>query len=276
MSDLEAWFKRVVVGLPPSAGDYPAIAAAAAVAELLRLPLVAAFADDRTLFDVAALSCVRELRPTGGGWHAIDAAQLAREIESAADTARRLCDAAVRRHRIEWRFDLARDSIARLIGSLADRGDIVAVIEPKNPADRITQQFSQFLDAAFKTHASLMMVPSRPVRSAGPIVAIAETADDQSIAVARKLATAAREKMFIVNASGGSNKTRATRQFSSEEGIALELASPVRLVDLAVQLPPLHERLLVVRRRLIHIDTDRVSFGDAPVLIIDNGPHAED
>jgi hypothetical protein len=84
-----------------------------------------------------------------------------------------------------------------VIGSAATPNDIIVVIEPRNPADRVAQQFTQLVDAAFETTAAaVMVVPSRIARTAGAIIAVAVDRDDPSIRSA--LAIAAAEEGMIV------------------------------------------------------------------------------
>ena len=84
--------------------------------------VVATFVQDVELVEVAALPCVRELRPLGGGWHPIEGPQLARQLERAAATARRLFHDAVRPIRIEASFNVARGSVGGCDGLLGGSG----------------------------------------------------------------------------------------------------------------------------------------------------------
>ncbi len=137
MKDRNA-FKRMVVGLPPSSRDYTGVATAAKLAELLGLGVRATFVEDATLLDAAGLPCVRELRSLEGGWRPIIVAQLTRELESAAAASRQLFAEATKACGIETSFNLARGSAADVISSLATADDIIAIVAPGNPAERVT------------------------------------------------------------------------------------------------------------------------------------------
>ena len=202
MSERSIAFKRMVLRLPQSPGDYAAVTVTAKLAELLRIDLVAALVEDATLIDIAGMPGVRELRLLEGGWRPMVAAELAREIEHMAGTARRLFAEAVRTCSIEAHLNLARGSPADVITSLAMAEDIIVIIEPRNPAERVTQQFTQLVDAAFRAAAAVMIVPSAIARTTGPIVAIALAPKESSIKAALGVAAAANERLIVVSLSG--------------------------------------------------------------------------
>jgi hypothetical protein len=127
-----AKFERMLVGLPHSAGDYAAVGATAKLAQLLGIRLVATLIQDVTLAELAALPCVREWRPLGGGWGPIEAQKLEREFERAAAAARQCFHEAVGPIRVEASFNVTRGSAADVIGSAATANDIIAVIEPRD------------------------------------------------------------------------------------------------------------------------------------------------
>ena len=89
MNETRVDFKRMLVRLPQNAGDYAAVGVMAQLADLMGASVVATFVQDAELVEMAALPCVRELRPFGGGWHPIEGPELLRQLELAAATARR-------------------------------------------------------------------------------------------------------------------------------------------------------------------------------------------
>ena len=120
MSERRVEFKRMVLGLPRSPRDYPAVAAAAQLPGLLRLGPPRHFCRGRgLLIDIAGLPCVRELRALEGGWRPMDISQLARELEHAAATARRLFAEAMRTCSIEAELSFLRGSAAGVVPSLS-------------------------------------------------------------------------------------------------------------------------------------------------------------
>jgi hypothetical protein len=196
-----AQFTRMLIGLPQSASDYAAVRAAAELAEALGINLSAAFIDDPTLLTLAQYQGVRELRAFGSGWRALDPAQMIRDLERAAVAAERLFTEAVKARRIETRFDIVHGEAAELFGSLAQAGDILAVVEPRSPTERITRQFTSLLGAALRTPAPVMLVPGHIVRTRGPIVAVAQAPDDPSIRTATAVADLTNEQLVVLNAS---------------------------------------------------------------------------
>ncbi len=190
-------FKRMVLGLPQSAEDYASVAFTAELAELLGLDLVGVFAVNEDLVDIAAISCVRELHPSGV-WHRLDAEQLQRGSNRAAADARRLFDQALRAVRLGGSFDLAKGQIGDAISSRSMPDDIVVVIEPKNPVERVTYQFQELLNAALRAPTATLLIPSHVVRRRGPIVAVATSEHDSSIRAALKMAEASHEKLLVL------------------------------------------------------------------------------
>jgi hypothetical protein len=80
-------FKRLVVGLEPSAPDR-AMRLAVELAELLDLDLLGLFLEDPGLRDLAAIPFVREFRSLGGGWRPIEIDQLTHDLEVARSAPR--------------------------------------------------------------------------------------------------------------------------------------------------------------------------------------------
>jgi hypothetical protein len=274
MMEHRAEFKRMVLRLPQSKEDYAAVALTAQLAELLGLDLVATFIEDTSLAAIAGLPCVREFRPFDGGWRPIETAQLAREIEQTIGIARRLFQEAVGTSRVEASFTLARGSMAEAVGSLATAGDIIVIIEPKHPAERVTQQFSRLVDAAFRAASAVMIVPHRILRTAGPIVAVASAQEDPSILAAIGIAAAAKEAVIIL----GMLDPRACSQISElaeAAGVQVKfvpvLLQPMDATALAAGLSHLNERLVVISRGIFD---DRVppkvaSVRGIPVLVVE-------
>jgi hypothetical protein len=188
----------MVLGLPHSAKDYSSVEITAELAELLGLDLVGVFTEDQGLIDVALLPCVREFRLSGDGWHRLDVEQLARSSSQAAAEARRLFGDAAKVRQVAARFHFIKGQIGEAIGLQSMPDDIIVVIEPKNPAERVTHQFKQFMDMALSTPTATLFVPSRITRRKGQVVAIAANGRDASIQVGLRVAEAARERLLVL------------------------------------------------------------------------------
>jgi hypothetical protein len=247
-------FRRMILGLPQSTGDYPSVGATVRLAELLQTQLLGMFAEDRSLMDLAALPFARELRPLGGGWQTIDIKQLASEFERNAATARRLFGELVRNCHVETSFRVERGTAADIIASVATAEDIVVVIEPTNPAERVTQQFVRLMESAFRASASVMIIPSRISRLSGPVVALASGPDDPSIEAATRIAGAAREKLIIVGPAERFAPKAAHSVAVEVSAERIEFVSTTALQDvprLAGELQNWNERLLVMTRGVL-------------------------
>jgi hypothetical protein len=271
-------FRRMVLGLPQSASDYATLRATAELAELLRLSLVATFVEDESLTQIAGLPFARELRLLGGGWHPIEMQKLAAEMERTAATARRLFADVVQHCSIETSFSLARGSPAAVIASLATSEDIIVVIEPKNPAERFTKQFTELVGAAFHANAAVMIIPNRVARSTGPVVAIAADPDDPSIPAALGIAAAAGERVIIAVRSDDFKPSSELSKLIDASGVKIEVVAIRRRAAnasmLAAELHNLRERLLVITRGTI-ADAEApalASLRSVPVVIVEPHP----
>lgn len=191
-------FRRMLLGLPHSAADYASVEFSARLANLLGLDLVGIFARDEGLLELALLPCVRELRASGDGWQPLDLKQLELSAHHAAASARRLFDDAAKGLRGSAQFASVKGQISEAIGSLSLAGDIIVVIEPRNPAERVTYQFRRFVNVALNTGGAVLLVPSRIVRRTGPVVAVASGEHDPSLEIAQRLAEAVREDLLVV------------------------------------------------------------------------------
>ena len=200
MSALGIGFKRMVLGLPHGPGHKTEVDVAADLAEFLNIELFAAFVADETLPALAEISGARELRALEQGWRAIDRAQITRDIDQAVGVARRRFAEGASSRGIKTGFNVIGGTQA--IASLVRADDIVAIIEPAHPGERITYQFNALLEAAFAVAGAVLLVPRRVVRTAGPIVTVASTFEDPCIRAALEIAAAFKERLIVVTATG--------------------------------------------------------------------------
>lgn len=252
MSGTAPQFKRIVLGLPHSSLDYAGVHAVAEFAELLRLGLLATFVEDAGLARLGGLPCVRELQPLGGGWRPIEATQLSHELEGAAEAARRLFADAVRSRRIDAEFSVARGP--DLLGGLLRADDIVGIIEPQHPAERITRQFTRLLDTALRATSAVMLVPGRLAWRGGPIVAIVAGPDDPSIAAGLVIAARAKERLVVVSATGrpiSSPQLDLAASAGTEIEHVIPAWAPVQARNVAAVAAGLRGRLLLVTRGVL-------------------------
>jgi hypothetical protein len=268
-------FKRLVLGLQPSAPDR-AMRLAVELADLLQVELLGLFLEDTSLRDLAGTPFARELRPLGGGWCAIDFDRLSQELELAARSSERLFTQAAKRLQTRCQFEVVRGPTAATIASVSHTGDIVMIVEPVSPAERVTQQFSWLTEAAFRSAAAVMFVPPHIVRSSGPIVAIAATPDDPSIHAAAAIAVAARQELVVVEASRSVADDPRIRKLAADAGLAIKhvTVDDLPLTDstfLDRAFRHLQERLVVVTRGVLADERAMLiaSSRCVPVLVIE-------
>lgn len=268
-------FKRLVLGLQPRAPDHT-MRLAVELAELLNLELLGVFLEDTSLQQLAGIPFAREFRPLGGGWHPIDVGQLSRDLEHAAQSAEKMFAEAAKRLPTQWRFEVARGPIAATMATVSRTTDIVMIGEPVGAAERVTQQFSWLIQAAFQSAAAVMIVPSRIARVQGPIVAIATTPDEPSIRVAANIAVAANEELVVIDVCDRAIDEAQIRALAPATELAIKRIrggwkTGADAASLAQALGPLHERLVVMTRGASDGQAASIIAADrrVPVLFIE-------
>jgi hypothetical protein len=191
-------FRRLVLGLQPDAADRSA-ELACELASLFDLDLLGLFLDDISLRRLAAMPAARVISALGA-WSPLAAALSPSFLEDAAESAeRRFVEASRRLER--RRFEIVRGGWAQALAKLSPTGDIVVITPPTAPADRAAEPFASLLKMVSGGAAAVLFAPPRLARSAGAIVAFAARQDDPSIQTARAIASAAGERLVIVDTS---------------------------------------------------------------------------
>jgi len=199
MNELRSPWKRLVIGLPPGLADRAGIDAAVQLAESLNIDLLATFIADASVLALAAMPGLRELRALEQEWQLLDPARLSRDIEQAIDFARRRFAESVSGRTIKTGFDVL--SGAEAIRSIVGPGDILAVIEPGHPAERIARQFTGLVEAAFEVAGAILFIPRRIAQKTGPIVTDALSSKHPEIRIALEIAAACKERLIVVDPS---------------------------------------------------------------------------
>jgi hypothetical protein len=275
-------FKRLVLGLQPGAHDRT-MQLAVDLADLLHLDLLGLFLEDTSLHDLASIPFSREFRPLGGGWQTIDLDRLSRDFElSASSIERKFIDAA-KRLPTGYQFEISRGPMAKTFSSVSQTGDIVMIVEPPNPVERASQQFSCLLEAAFQSAAAVMLVPRHIVRTKGPVAAIVTSPDDPSLHVAAAFALAAKEELVIIEADDRDAEDPGIRKLAADSGLAIKrvAAASIGLADpaaCALAFRQNQERLIVMTRGAF-ADGAASAIAAArrvPVLVVEPGGMAAD
>lgn len=271
MSNPGVRFKRMVVGLPQGLANQAAVDAAADLAEFLHIELLATFIADATLPTLAGLSGVRELRTLDQGWQAIDRAQITRDIDRAISVARVRFAESVRSRTVKTSFDVLTG--AEAIASLIRADDIVAIIEPSHPGERITRQFTGLLEAASEMAGAVLVVPRRIARATGPIVTVAYESEDAGIRAALEIAAAFKERLIVVTAAGMRPPLKVLAD-AEQLGVQIEhIAGSGPLADASslAGSARFRERLRVLSRSVLTDDAARLfsSLRGIPLLVIE-------
>jgi hypothetical protein len=267
-------FRRLVLGLQLGAPD-PAMRLAVELAELLDLDLLGLFLEDASLRDLAGIPFAREFRLLGGGWHSLDLDRLVHDLEVAARGMERTFTQAVASLSKRSRFEVMRGPVAEAIMSISNTGDIVMIVEPTSAADRVSGQFSWLVDAAFRSAAAVMLVPSRIIRTKGPIVAVAMAGDHPTIAAAAAIAVAAKETLIVIGPGRRDREDPRIAQLATKTGLTIQR---VIADDLSAEpaaclkaMGDLQERLVVMNRLPFDGATAFaiVTARQVPVLVIE-------
>jgi hypothetical protein len=214
-------FKRMLLRLPHSPSDYAAISSIAELASLLGADLIGTYVDDQDLRNLVGLPDVREFR--AGVWQSLSSNQFALDLASASREAERLFMQSAGPHRRSFRVANSARSAARE----ADDNDIIVVIEPKNPIERATRQFSELLEDVERSTSSILWVPSETRRFAGAVVVVASGPDDPCISAAVAIAASVREKLVFVPVASAMEPLDSALDLARNAGVATTLADAV-------------------------------------------------
>ena len=191
-------FRRLVLGLQPDAADRSA-ELACELASLFDLELLGLFLDDISLRRLVAMPAARAISALGAGWSPAAALSPSFLEDAAGSAERRFVEASRRLER--RRFEIVRGGWAQALAKLSPTADIVVITPPTAPADRAAEPFASLLAMASSGAAAVLFAPRRLARSAGAIVALAARQDDPSIQTARAIASAAGERIVVVDTS---------------------------------------------------------------------------
>ncbi|MCC6947377.1 MAG: hypothetical protein IT539_06355 [Bradyrhizobiaceae bacterium] len=266
-------FRRAVLGLHQSVLDRAMVDLAADFAQLLRLDMFGFFIEEPGVSGLAGLPFAREFRMLGREWRPLDVERIAREMELSALTARRLVTQAAAAHRISCSFEVVRARTEQAIASISQASDIVIIAEPKSAVDRIAGAFPGLAAAAFRSKASVLLLPRRVARAHGPIAALAAAPGDPAIDAALSIAAAARENAVIL-AEFDRASADATLPAAGLEFARLPAGMLANERYISSVLDRYRERLLVVTRGALGEGAEPLllslaSARGVPVLIVE-------
>lgn len=274
-------YRRLLLDLRPGGLDRATLRAAAELARLLDVEILGVFVEDQSVVGAAKLPFARELRLPARDWRPVDADRLAADLQAAAEQARLLLLREGEAAGISCRFVVQRGDPATTIANLCSFHDIVAVAEPEEAVERLTGTIGRVRDAALSSAATVLLLPSRPGRSAGPIVALIAAIDDPALAVAARLASASHEPLVVVFAADVTPALTAIRKAVRAVGLPAERVEVLALGSRTV--PSLLYALDARQGRLLVMSRNGTTLPDGvpaqlaeelgtPVLVIEPPP----
>ncbi len=272
MADAETPFKRIVISLPHNPQDYTAVSTTARLAKQLGVDLVGTLFEDASLPLLADLPEAREFRAMTS-WQPLSAEQLTTDFARLVAEAQRMFTEIIDQHQTGGNFRCARGSAAQAMLH-AHASDIVAVVDPRNPLERITRQFRELVDIIFDTAASVFIVPSAPAVTSGQLVVIGAHPGDPAIAVATAIAASTKEPLTIIPLEQPSPALIRTVERARQTGVRAAIAEPIHrgadLAALTLMSRNLKGKLLITNRQYI-AKTDRslsLQRAQIPLLLI--------
>ena len=256
MADTGKPFKRIIVGLPHNPRDYPAISTLARLAKQLGVDLIGTHFKDVDLIQLTALPSTREFR--ANGWQPLSAAQLTGDLERLSAEAQRMFSEIVQQHRASGSFQLAKGSATEILLQ-AGADDIVAIIDPANPLERITRQFKELVNIIFQTTASVLIAPSSPSIASGRIVATGSRIGDPAIAAAIDIAIAAKEPLTIIPLSRPDPTLARAVERARQSGVDTIVTEPMLH---GADLPSLATMSYNLSGKLLIADRERLASAD--------------
>lgn len=260
----------MVLELPHSVRDFRSVTLAVELAGRLELELVGIFAEDEALAGLAQLPFLREFRISEGDWGRVDSGQMMKSATRTAARARELFLEVVKPLGIGAKFALAKGQNGDVMGSRSESNDIIVVIEPRNPVERVTYQFRQLVGRALATSASALFVPSEVRRRKGPVAVIAAHERDPSLQAALAVARSAGESLVLFAPRDLDRKALEIAARHAEVAVDLRPLSPRRLetAEVLSLLATTHESFLVMSRGMDGVMTSEIAFRcGVPVLV---------
>lgn len=231
-------FRRLILELGHGAADPETIAEAAAFAQLMDAELHALFVEDETLLHASALPFAREISPLSYQWRKLEPLLLEAELKAAADRARAHLEAAANAIGIQRSFEVRRGDLTAHVTDICCASDIVVVSSLRRPGGGSARALRRMSDTACRSVASVLFLPPVIGRKRGSIVAVAGSATDGGLALARGIAIQTREPLLVLTPAGS--------VMASEPNIRTLRGTATQ--DMIAALGDVNERLIVLTR----------------------------
>lgn len=185
MTEGEAAFRRIVVGLDASPASLDALAAAAALAGRLGADLAGLFVEDEDLIRLAGLPFAGVVRVPSGVREGIDRPQAEAELRALAARAREALERAASAQRVACTFRVARGRVVAEVLASADAPDLLVLGAGGHRRSGAARLGDTARAAADRARSSVLVL-RRGGRLGKPVVAV----DDGTPGAARALAVA--------------------------------------------------------------------------------------
>ncbi len=253
--------RRLIVELCHGGADARTLRAVAEFASLLELDLHGLFIEDEALLALAELPFAREIRLPTHEWQKLETGQIAAELHSAAEHARRLLHEAAATLDVPNAFEVVRGDPAETMAAFASGSDVIVIAEPAAPGGRLAPGVFRVHAAAHGSAASLLLLPSGFTPRRGPVVALLTDADDPSLVPAARAAVNTRERLLVLLPEGELAMADSVGRRAVALGVPRQHVATRTLAGLHAE-DMLHA-LGHVRERLVVLTHDASAAGDA-------------
>lgn len=248
MSDAPA--RRLLLDLGHLGADGGALRAATEFGALLELDMIGIYVEDEALIHLGGAGFAREFRLPGQGWNPLDAGRILNELAGIAEHARRRLEQEVAALGRPARFERLRGDPGEAIASRTGPLDILAT-GFAGAMDLACRSLRRAQEAAWRSEASVLLLPHGVARRRGPVVLVATSGSAAGLDAAIAVAAAARERLLLLAPRGLSTEAAAaaaTRHGISAEAIERREISEASRAGIDAALGRTAERLIVLPR----------------------------
>jgi nucleotide-binding universal stress UspA family protein len=254
--------ERVVIQLDPGSETRDAVDTAARLAALARAPLRGIFIEDKDLLSLATLPFACQVT-LGAGREPLTVEHVERQLQVAAERARRDLATATERHGVGWSFEIVREPLDRALSGTSERDLVVAaaLTRPVAGQFRLECRWWASISAA---PGPLFLVRHAWETSGGVVILLG----DQSDGSARLLEAAARiakarnanpTVLSAVDAEGAEDIEAWAADHLARHSVPLQIERvPTEAAALHRRMLELDCRLLAVEARFVENRPDRI------------------
>lgn len=185
---------RVVASMCGPLPDPRAISALARLARQLNAGLTGLLLEDATIAAIRELPFAREYIQVSNHWLSFDSLHHINEGRSARRLAQELLRKAAELEGMSTSLEFDTGALSN--ANVKDT-DIFALFPPERAGEALLLPFSGLFTSALQLVSSALIVPPQGIRTDRPVLAIATSAEDPSINVARSIITAS-EGQFLI------------------------------------------------------------------------------